>query len=461
MDDVAKAVTRILVGPTYLEGVGLVAWPGKRVVYLRKARHAEPGDAECVHYDERSIQEAIVNKAIDHRLGQLIVDLNKDISCYFLAERERKDFFDGAFLAPVEISNCARFAWSILVENQIDLLIFHNHPHELFTYVLKQAALRLGIMTLLVHFAALPWRMAISRYRPDGTTTKLKLRAESTLAERQSVASYIARLRSSEHERAIPSTDAKLISPHGNPVDVGEELRALARGSIVKSVLRIVRKRQLYNAFATFVKNDPGTPYVAFLMHYQPEEATLPRGGVFAQQLNVILKLRSLLPPSVNILVKENRATFRASLTLATAVRSREFYKAVASVPGTYLVPLSRDTFDLIDNALAVATITGTVGLEALCRGKKVFIFGDATYREFSGVTRVDAYDYKGLPLSPGDPDQSHSPAATEKDLLNELLHSIGSKVEDNENNYRSQQQATVEAFEFIAAHADELARAD
>src|SRR5688572_14425864 len=326
MDDVVQASTRILIGPTYLNGVESVAWPCKEIVYLRKVRHTESGATRHIYYDERSIQEGIVNKPVDHQLGELIVELNKDISCYFLAERERKDFFDGTFLAPVEISNCARYAWSILVENRIDVLVFHNHPHELFTYILKHAALWLGIKTFLVHFAALPWRMAISRYRSDGTTSKVKLRAESTAAELESVTSYVTRLRSPEHEFAIPSTDAKLISPHGNPVDVREELRALAHGSIVKSVLRIIRKRRLYSAFATFVKEDPGTPYVAFLMHYQPEEATLPRGGVFAQQLNVILKLRSLLHPSVNILVKENRATFRAPLTLATAVRSREFY---------------------------------------------------------------------------------------------------------------------------------------
>jgi hypothetical protein len=459
MDDVVQTVTRILIGPTYLDGIESVAWPRGEIIHLRKVRPAEAGAGRHIYYDERSIQEGIVNKAVDHRLGELIVELNKDISCYFLAERERKDFFDGTFLAPVEISNCARYAWSILVENRIELLVFHNHPHELFTYVLKHAALRLGIRTLLVHFAALPWRMAISRYRADGSTTKLKLRDESTATELESVANYVTRLRSPVHESAIPSTDAKLISPHGNPVDVREELRALAHGSIAKNVLRIIRKRRLYSAFATFVKDDPGTPYVAFLMHYQPEEATLPRGGVFAQQLNVILKLRSLLPPSVNILVKENRATFRAPLTLATAVRSREFYKAVASVPGTYLVPLERDTFDLIDNSLAVATITGTVGLEALCRGKKVLIFGDATYREFSGVTRVDAYDFTGFPLSLGSDGEPHSPAVTEKDLFNELLHSIGSKAENNESNYRSQQQATVEAFELLATHLDELVR--
>jgi hypothetical protein len=133
MNDVVHAISRILIGPTYLEGVEAVAWPSKRVLYLRKTRDPEPRDPKHVYYDERSIQEGIVDKAIDDRLGKLIVDLNKDISCYFLAERERKDIFDGTFLAPVEISNCARYAWSILVDNRIDLLIFHNHPHELFT----------------------------------------------------------------------------------------------------------------------------------------------------------------------------------------------------------------------------------------------------------------------------------------------------------------------------------------
>jgi hypothetical protein len=460
MNDAARKSMRVLIGPTYLEGVRSVTWSGELVLYLHKVRSAATAGSGHIYYDDRSIQDAVSDSGIDADLGRLIVDLNQDINCYFLAERERKDLFDGAFLAPIEISNCARYAWSILVENRIELLIFHNHPHELFTYVLKEVALRLGISTLLVHFAALPWRMAISRYEIDGSTTKLKLRSESSSAERQSVAQYIARLRSTDHERAVPSTDVKLITSRGSPLDVSEELRSAARGAIVKNVLRIIRKRRLYHAFASFVRQDPGTPYVAFLMHYQPEEATLPRGGVFAQQLNVIVKLRALLPPSVNILVKENRATFRAPLTLATAVRSRAFYKAVASVPGTYLVPLQRDTFELIDHSLAVATITGTVGLEALVRGKRVLIFGDATYREFSGVTRADFCDYNGAVLQ-FDGQRPHDPAVTVSDLMEELLHSIGSSPENNQSNYRSQQQATIEAFTLIASNLDELARAE
>jgi hypothetical protein len=47
--------------------------------------------------------------------------------------------------------------------------------------------------------------------------------------------------------------------------------------------------------------------------------------------------------------------------------------------------------FVLIDKASAVATVTGTVGLEALIRGKPVLAFGAAQYRGAKGVFVADS----------------------------------------------------------------------
>jgi hypothetical protein len=188
-------------------------------------------------------------------------------------------------------------------------------------------------------------------------------------------------------------------------------------------------------------------------MHYQPEESTIPRGGIFAQQLNALLRLRSLLPGDVGILVKENKATFRAPLVLAMSARNEEFYRAIASLPETLLVPLEYDTFDLIDRSLAVATITGSVGLEALCRGRKVITFGEANYRGFRGVTHIDPHGHDDAELRGILADPAHDPSLTQADLLQELPHSFGPAVEDSRRNVQSQQAATIEAFEYIARH--------
>jgi capsular polysaccharide biosynthesis protein len=450
---------RVLIGPTYLSAIEKVDWPESTVKYLKDHRSPEAADsAPFLYYDAASMRKGIARSSIDKELGELIIALNRDVNCFFLAERERQNIFDGPFLAPIHLSDCARYAWSLLKEYKPNLVVFHNYPHALFTYVLLKIALHLNIRTLLVHFSALPWRMCISRFLEDGSTTKLRLRGHVKDEERESITSYMTRLQSS-HEKAIPATDLNWIAPNQSTFSIREDLKLLPRDSVLKCLARMYMKARVYRSFRAYVTDQPEEkPYVVFLLHYQPEEATLPRGGIFAQQLNAILKLRSVLPDHVRILVKENRATFRAPFTLATSVRSQRFYHAITSIRGAYLVPVERDTFELVDNALAVATITGSVGLEALCRGKRVLIFGEASYKHFSGVTRLDTArphdsDLSGLASN----NWTHDPAATERDMQTEFLSSIGQAAEDNDKNFRSQQIATVEAVQYIASNVARL----
>jgi hypothetical protein len=450
---------KVLIGPTYLPGIQGVKWEEGTVRYLKNHRLSESANSsDLVYYDAASIQKGVSNTAVGKDLCELIVKLNRDPNCFLLAERERKNLSDGAFLAPVHLADCARYAWLILREYDPSLIVFHNYPHEVFTYVLLQAALHRNITTLIVHYSALPWRMCISRCFKDGSTKKLRLGEHVNDEDRASIMKYIARLQSS-HDKAIPATDLNWIAPNQSTFSIWEDLKLLSKDSVLKCFARMYMKARVYRSFKAYVSDQPDEkPYVAFLLHYQPEEATLPRGGIFAQQLNAILKLRSVLPGHVRILVKENRATFRAPFTLATLVRSQGFYRAIASIPGAYLVPVERDTFELVDNALAVATITGSVGLEALCRGKRVLIFGDASYKHFSGVIRLDtAHPDEDSLSSLTSNDWTHDPAVTERDMQTEFLSSIGQAAEGNETNFRSQQTATVAAVQYIASNMARL----
>jgi hypothetical protein len=445
----------VLIGPSSLSAVERVDWGQADVRYLRKHRDPAHLADNHIYYDLDSLRKYNLDKPVDPALAAFIVRLNADINCFTLAERDRGSFFDGALLAPVEIASCARFAWGVLREHAPGLIVFHNCPHELFTYVLLRAALTLGIPTLLVHFSALPWRMSISRYAPDGSAWKLPLRTGSTAEERQAVESYMSRLQQT-HDQAIPFSNQGWVSPRNPPLSLSNEWRDVMRGSVFKGLLRMAVKKSLYRSFKAAVSEPEAGPYVVFLMHYQPEESTIPRGGVFSQQLNAIVKLRALLPAGVRLLVKENRATFRAPIALAIGVRNREMYRAIAGLPQTHLVPLEHNTFDLIDGSLAVATITGTAGLEALCRGRKVIIFGDANYKAFRGVIRLDAPEWDTGDLT-GALAGEHDVSATRGDLLAELLCSIGPQVQEYRTIDQAQQGAVIEAIEHIAGRTCEL----
>lgn len=126
-------------------------------------------------------------------------------------------------------------------------------------------------------------------------------------------------------------------------------------------------------------------PYVLVALHFQPERTTAPLGGRFVDQLLMIRLLARWLPPGWRLLVKEAPGYLFAHIT-KQVTRDKGFYARVASLPNASLVEPEADIFTLVDNARAVATVTGTVGWEALLRGRPALVFGHAWYRGCEGV---------------------------------------------------------------------------
>ncbi len=129
--------------------------------------------------------------------------------------------------------------------------------------------------------------------------------------------------------------------------------------------------------------------FVVFMLHFQPERTTLPEGYRYAQQLFALREISDALPSGWKLLVKDHPSIFRNRFV--PAVRSNKFYEAIAGMENTVLVPLATDPFELIDKAEAVATITGTVGLESIVRGTPAVVFGAAQYRAAPGVIEADS----------------------------------------------------------------------
>lgn len=129
-------------------------------------------------------------------------------------------------------------------------------------------------------------------------------------------------------------------------------------------------------------KPDLSVPYVYLPLHMQPEEAVNPRGGAFENQELVIQMLAACLPPDIHIYIKEHPAQ-------EELCRSREFYQALLDIPNVQFVPRGTSTFTLIRHAKAVATLTGTVGIEALFREIPVLMFGHRFYQYIPGVHRI------------------------------------------------------------------------
>lgn len=153
---------------------------------------------------------------------------------------------------------------------------------------------------------------------------------------------------------------------------------------------KVSRKSKKYLPVYNKIANDVNInkmKYVVFALHYQPEATTSPSGGVFVDQLLVIDMLDRLLPPDVFILVKEHNSQFLGVLESSSVGRSNIFYDRLTQFSNRVkIIPLDLNSFDLIDNAEAVVTVTGTIGIESLARGKPVLCFGGTWYQNCKGA---------------------------------------------------------------------------
>jgi hypothetical protein len=122
-------------------------------------------------------------------------------------------------------------------------------------------------------------------------------------------------------------------------------------------------------------------PYVYFPLQLQPEMTTSALGGFFKDQALAIECLSSLLPEGVKIYVKENPKQ-------GAYMRGPLFFHRLKRINNVQILPSYANTHTLTNKALFVCTITGTVGWEALIKGKKALIFGNTWYQSFPGVFR-------------------------------------------------------------------------
>lgn len=119
--------------------------------------------------------------------------------------------------------------------------------------------------------------------------------------------------------------------------------------------------------------------YVYFPLHLQPEMTTDTLGGKFEDQLLAIERLSRIIPSDWYIYIKENpKQTYYK--------RSKKFFDRMKLIQNIKFVYPDTNSWELTANSQFVATITGTVGWEAITGGKNALIFGNAWYRTLPGV---------------------------------------------------------------------------
>ena len=295
--------------------------------------------------------------------------------------------------------------WDGVVEKlKPEAVIFSTVPHTVYDYILYELALFKNIRTIMLwSIDAVPGRLLLYEDFRKGS-----LDLQKCLQKNQGCDFSVADL--SEEMRKFYGRQVHF-GRGESPPDLKKTLKdfslfnrmALKVGAICAAfnegifierfILRIQKflKKNIRDEYVGVqIEPDFNLKFVYIALHYQPECTTAPVGDVFADQILMIEILSSSLPEGWRIYVKEHPYQWLVRGLNFAASRYRGYYEKISKIKNTFLVPLETDSFKLMSFAQVVATVSGTVGLEALSRSKPVIIFGHPWYRDCPGVFKVD-----------------------------------------------------------------------
>ncbi len=291
----------------------------------------------------------------------------------------------------------------VLEELKPEAVIFAVVPHTGFDFILFSLAKLLKIKTIIFEYEGIADRHIVFN---DYTVGSDELRKEIAAdRERQSsledldddIKKYYLEL-TDKRRSAVQEKIRGLNNKYSGLNSIWTRLKSAKRAA---ADLTLFKKMYFYllNRFGkNFRKEyidvqsrvDLNKKFIYAALHYQPEAATAPLGGVFVDQLLAIKTLACSLPEDWIIYVKEHPVQWLANGLNYTTFRYPGYYSAIAAVKNVKIIPLETPAQEMIDNCQAVATITGTVGREALMRLKPVIIFGYPNYRDCPGVFKVN-----------------------------------------------------------------------
>jgi hypothetical protein len=273
---------------------------------------------------------------------------------------------------------------SFLIDKQIRLVYFRNTPHEFLEHFLSQASEFLNIELITSEQQVFTWMFTL---RKGVNKEREWLFKDETFEDPEEVkhhiSNYVKKL-NGKYEDAIPLYEkermGKGLFKYYNPF---LNIRYIL--SRPQKLWCMTRNFFFYKTHSINV-DFKNLRYFLFFLHYQPERSTLPEGYGFEDQFYAIKILSKMLPKGIKLIVKEHPSMFSRGSEFK--VRSIYNYKSILKLPNVSLSKMNMDNFQLIDNALAVSTITGTVGLESYVRKKPVILFG----RTVLNVPGVHAY---------------------------------------------------------------------
>jgi hypothetical protein len=131
-------------------------------------------------------------------------------------------------------------------------------------------------------------------------------------------------------------------------------------------------------------KMAPGLRYFVYPLHYEPEASTTVRAYYFSDQMATIKLIAKCLPLGIRLAVKEHRGN--------RGYRKTGFYKELSYLPNVVLLSPDSNVLDLVRDCIAVITLTGRMGWEAIVNGKPVIALGRSFWSSFDSVHTAESW---------------------------------------------------------------------
>jgi hypothetical protein len=384
------------------EGVGLQDRSGRTIELLT------PGDigngrydlSVCAPLDEATLEKLLPTEAVVLKMMDRLERYLPRIMLY--AERR------SLYLRHVQY-------WNHIIQSRRITFFLSGIPHEVYDYVIYALCKIHGIPTLLLHQSQIidvvhPMT-DLEIFTPEIPVIYEKLLRDQAITPRSEfpLSPVMQREWDGQHQNVVPfymKLDKKHTAFHKirrRALTIASKFAGKRGWTQIVSLSRW--KRAVRNLFLTLqrwkatqcllreyraisVVPDLSKRYVYVPLHYQPEMSTCPMGGVYCDQELMAELLDRSLPDGVHIYVKEHPMQQGIG-------RTPSYYtKFLDRAPKTVFVSQSVSSFELIRNATAVATVSGTAGWEALFREKPVLLFGHNFYQYAPGVYPIKTAEH-------------------------------------------------------------------
>jgi len=344
---------------------------------------------------------------------------------------------------------------------KLDLLIFYDYPHHADSFVLYHLAKFLNIKIKIISYLYImkDYRIVIDKTyenRFEEYLVEKSNKYEGYFPKREILDKITNYKNAAEHIKPEYITYKKIFSfVDSNSIFyllLKDFYRSFRRGIFSRSnyVIKYSNKKifhnlippiEIFSVFLVFLgrmkikelkrnynkicqKPDLNENYIFFCPNVQPEASTLPLAENFVDYRNILDLLIKFKPTNYKIFYKEHPLTFNLQKE-AYLCKHTNFYLDLEN-KGIIFIKSNYDVYKLIKHSKFVLTATGSVGPEALIRGKLVLNFGISWWRNFKNVTNIqkesDLKEFFKL-LEAGD--TKFSPSNIESDILKTYKKSI------------------------------------